>query len=64
MNFKVILISDGWGISCEIALRWLSLDLTDDKSTLIQVPDGTKPLSEQMLTQIYVAIFCHQATMS
>ena len=39
INFKVILISDGWGISCEIALRWLSLDLTDDKSTLIQVPD-------------------------
>ena len=30
------LVIDGWGISCEIALRWLSLDLTDDKSTLVQ----------------------------
>ena len=37
VNFKVILVIDGWGISCEIALRWLSLDLTDDKSTLVQV---------------------------
>ena len=24
---------DGWDISCEIALKWLPLDLTDDKST-------------------------------
>ena len=28
---------DGWGISCELALRWMSLDLTDDRSTLVQV---------------------------
>ena len=28
---------DGWGISCELALTWMSLDLTDDKSTLVQV---------------------------
>ena len=28
---------DGWDISCEIALRWISLELTDDKSTLVQV---------------------------
>ena len=27
----------GWGISCEITVWWLSLDLTDDKSTLVQV---------------------------
>ena len=27
----------GWGISCKIALRWMPLDLTDDKSTLVQV---------------------------
>ena len=25
------------GISCEIARRWMSLDLTDDRSTLVQV---------------------------
>ena len=28
---------DGWGISCKIALRWLPLDLTDEKLTLVQV---------------------------
>ena len=27
----------GWGISCEIALIWMSLDLNDDQSTLVQV---------------------------
>ena len=35
--FKQILVIDGWGISCEIALRWMSLNLTDDKSTSLQV---------------------------
>ena len=30
-------MNGGWGISCEIALRWMQLDLTDDKSTLVQV---------------------------
>ena len=35
--FKLILVIDGWAISCEIALIWLSLDLSDDKSTLVQV---------------------------
>ena len=27
----------GWGSSCEIALIWMSLDLNDDQSTLVQV---------------------------
>ena len=35
--FKLAVVIDGWGISCEIALRWMSLDLTDDNSTLVQV---------------------------
>ena len=35
--FKQILVSDGWGISCEIALIWISLNFTDDQSTLVQV---------------------------
>ena len=37
VNFKPVLVIDGWGIYCEIATRWLPLDLTDDKSTLFQV---------------------------
>ena len=35
--FKQILVIDDWGISCEIALTWKPRDLTDDKSTLVQV---------------------------
>ena len=35
--FKQIVVSGGWGIACEIALIWMSLDFTDDQSTLIQV---------------------------
>ena len=35
--FKQILVIDGWGISCEIVLIWMSLDFTDDQATLIQV---------------------------
>ena len=35
--FPIISVIDGWVISCELALRWMSLDLTDDKSTLAQV---------------------------
>ena len=31
--FKPILVIDGWGISCEIALIWRSLVFTDDQST-------------------------------
>ena len=35
--FKPFLVNGGWGISYEIALRWMSQGLTDDKSTLVQV---------------------------
>ena len=35
--FQIISVIDGWGISCELALRWTSLNLTDDKSTLVLV---------------------------
>ena len=35
--FRIISVIDGWGISSELALRWMSLDLTEDKSTLVQV---------------------------
>ena len=35
--FKLILVIDVWGISCEIVLTWMPQDLTDDKSSLVQV---------------------------
>ena len=28
--FKLISVTDDWGISCKIALRWMPLDLTDE----------------------------------
>ena len=31
------LVNGGWGISYEITLGWMPLDLTNDKSTLVQV---------------------------
>ena len=34
---KLILVIDGWGISYEIALEWLSRSFTGDKSTLVKV---------------------------
>ena len=54
-----------WGIPCEIAFRLMSLDRTNDKSSGNGlVPSGSKPLSEPMLSQFYVAIRRHEATMS
>ena len=34
--FKLKWVINGQVISCEIAIRWMSLHLTDDKSTLVQ----------------------------
>ena len=50
-------MTDGWCISCEIALIGMSLDFADDQSWNIGsgnglVPSGNKPLPEPMLTQI------------
>ena len=35
--FKVILVILGYGVQCQVALIWMSMELTDDKSTLVQV---------------------------
>ena len=55
---KLPSVNGGRGISYEIVLRGMQLDLTDDKSTLVQgnglVLSGNKPLPEPMLIQIYV----------
>ena len=44
--FKLNLVIDGWGFSCEIVLSWMSPDLIDDKST----------------SPAQVMAWCHQAT--
>ena len=48
-------------ISCEIALRWMSSDLTVNiGSGNGLVPPGTKPLPKPLLTEFYVAIQHHK----
>ena len=51
--FKLTLVNGGWGISNEIALRWMPLDLTDDKSTLVQVIAWCHQVSSHYLSQCW-----------
>ena len=51
--FQRILVTDGWGISCEIALIWKSLDLTDDQSTLAQVMAWCRQATSHCLSQCW-----------
>ena len=50
---QTISVIDGWGISCEIALRRMSLDLTDDKSTLVQVMAWCRQAPNHYLSQCW-----------
>ena len=52
--FKQILVIDGWGISCKIALIWMSLDLTDDQSTLVQVMAWCHQATSHYLSQSWL----------
>ena len=51
--FKQILVIDGRGISCEIALIWMSLDFTDDQSTLVQVMAWCRQATSHYLSQCW-----------
>ena len=51
--FKQILVIDGWGLSCEIALIWMSLDFTDDQSTLVQVMAWCRQATSHYLSQCW-----------
>ena len=51
--FKQILVIDGWGISCEIALIWMSLDFTDDQSTLVPVMAWCSQATSHYLSQCW-----------
>ena len=60
--FKQILVLDGWGISCGTALRWLLLDLSDDKSTVIHGLALYHQATSRFLSQCWsslVAMCCH-----
>ena len=51
--FQIIAVIDGWGISCELALGWMSLNLTDDKSTLVQVMAWCRQATNHYLSQCW-----------
>ena len=51
--FKLTLVNGGWGISYEIALKWVPLDLTDDKSTLVQVMAWCHQATSHYLSQCW-----------
>ena len=46
-------MTDGWGISCKIALRWMPLDLTNEKSTLVQVMAWCRQATSHYLKQCW-----------
>ena len=51
--FKQILVIDGWGSSCEIALIWIWLNFTDDQSTLVQVMAWCHQATSHYLSQCW-----------
>ena len=51
--FKLILVNGSWGISYEIALRWMPLDVADDKSTLVQVMAWCRQATIHYLSQCW-----------
>ena len=51
--FKLTLVNGGWSISYEIALRWMPQDLTDDKSTLVQVMTWCRRAKSHYLCQCW-----------
>ena len=51
--FKLISVTDGWGISCKIALRWMPLDLTYGKSTLVHVMAWCRQATSRYLSQCW-----------
>ena len=51
--FKQISVIDGWGISCEIALIWMSVDFADDQATLVQVMAWCRQATSHYLNQCW-----------
>ena len=50
---KLTLVNGGWGVSYEIALRWMPQDLADDKSTLVQVMAWCRQAASHYLSQCW-----------
>ena len=61
MNFKLVIQDNSFGAHCEIALMWMPQDLTNGKSTWLQVTAWCLQATSHYL--IYVAMWCHKSTM-
>ena len=48
---QIISVIDGWVITYELAIRWMSLNFTHDKSTLIQVMAWCRQATSHYLSQ-------------
>ena len=53
-------MNGGWGISYEIALRWMPLDFTDVQSTLAQVMAWCCQATSHYLSQCFNQDLCRQ----
>ena len=51
--FKLSFVFNGWGISCETVLIWMSLGYTSDKSTLVQVMAWCRQATSHYLSQCW-----------
>ena len=51
--FKQGLVNGTWDITYEIVLRWMPLDLTDDKSTVVQVMAWCRQATNHYLSQCW-----------
>ena len=52
-NFPANLVIGGWSISCKIVLKWMPMDLTDGKSTLVQVMAWCRQETSHYLSQCW-----------
>ena len=62
-NFKIISAVYDWCISCEIALKWISLDLADDKSALVQVMAWCRQATSHYPGQCWPSLCRHMASL-
>ena len=51
--FQLILVIDGWSVSCKIVLKWMPMDLTEGKSTLVQVMSWCRQATSHYLSQCW-----------
>ena len=51
--FKLTQVNGGWGISYEIALRWMPQHFTDDKSIMVQVMAWCRQATSHYLSQCW-----------